>query len=44
MVLRRDLPDSQMVTVRQELDVEPVPFDIDGATRQGFHTALRKQA
>ncbi|HEY3081952.1 MAG TPA: NTP transferase domain-containing protein [Chloroflexota bacterium] len=44
VVLRRDMPDGQMVTVRQELDVEPVPFDIDGATRQGFHTALRKQA
>jgi len=44
VVLRRDLPDGQMVTVRQELDVEPVPFDIDGASRQGFHAALRKQA
>ncbi|HEV8637067.1 MAG TPA: NTP transferase domain-containing protein [Chloroflexota bacterium] len=44
VLLKRDLPDGQMVTVRQELDVQPNPFDIDGTSRDTFRAALRKRA
>jgi bifunctional UDP-N-acetylglucosamine pyrophosphorylase/glucosamine-1-phosphate N-acetyltransferase len=44
VILKRDLPDGQMVTVRQEHDVAPVAFDIDGATRDTYRAELRKQA
>jgi bifunctional UDP-N-acetylglucosamine pyrophosphorylase/glucosamine-1-phosphate N-acetyltransferase len=44
VVLRRDLPDGQLAMVRQEVEVGPIGFDVDGATRDRFRAALRKQA
>jgi hypothetical protein len=40
VLLMRDLPDGQMVTVKQEHEVRPTPFAIDRASRASFHAAL----
>jgi acetyltransferase-like isoleucine patch superfamily enzyme len=42
VLLMRDLPDGQMVTVKQEHEIRATPFEIDRGSRARFHAALQK--